>query len=228
MKSYTVIGLGRFGAEMAVKLYECGEDVLAIDTDEALVDKIADRVTRAVAADAKDVDVLKKLGAGNFDRAVVAVGSDLAASALITMNLKSLGVPYILCKAHDDTYREILEKLGATRVIIPEREMADKLSLGLTSAGIMEYIEISDEYGIVEMAPPEAWIGKCIRNLDLRRKYNANVIALRQGDDLCIPPDIDADDVDFDEECLCPECGKELFPELPDDAEEEPDNEGED
>ncbi|MBQ6060676.1 MAG: TrkA family potassium uptake protein [Clostridia bacterium] len=193
MKSYIVIGLGRFGAEMAVKLYECGEDVLAMDTDEALVDKIADRVTRAVAADAKDVDVLKKLGAGNFDRAVVAVGSDLAASALITMNLKSLGVPYILCKAHDDTYREILEKLGASRVIIPEREMADKLSLGLTSAGIMEYIEISDEYGIVEMAPPEAWLGKCIRNLDLRRKYNANVIALRQGDELCIPPDIDAE-----------------------------------
>lgn len=193
MKSYIVIGLGRFGAEMAVKLYECGEDVLAIDTDEALVDKIADRVTRAVAADARDADVLKKLGAGNFDRAVVAVGSDLAASALITMNLKALGVPYILCKAHDDTYREILEKLGATRVIIPEREMADKLSLGLTSAGIMEYIEISDEYGIVEMAPPEAWIGKCIRNLDLRRKYNANVIALRQGEDLCIPPDIDAE-----------------------------------
>lgn len=193
MKSYIVIGLGRFGAEMAVKLYECGEDVLAVDQDEALVDKIADRVTRAVAADARDADVLKKLGAGNFDRAIVAVGSDLAASALITMNLKSLGVPYILCKAHDDTYRAILEKLGANRVIIPEREMADKLSLGLTSAGIMEYIEISDEYGIVEMNPPEAWIGKSIRNLDLRRKYNANVIALRQGDALCIPPDIDVE-----------------------------------
>ena len=193
MKSYIIIGLGRFGSEMAVKLYECGEDVLAVDQDEVLVDKIADRVTRAVAADAKDIDVLKKLGAGNFDRAVVAVGSDLAASALITMNLKSLGVPYILCKAHDDTYRAILEKLGANRVIIPEREMADKLSLGLTSAGIMEYIEISDEYGIVEMSPPEAWIGKSIRALELRKKYNANVIALRQGDTLCIPPDIDAE-----------------------------------
>ena len=193
MKSYIIIGLGRFGSEMAVKLYECGEDVLAVDQDEVLVDKIADRVTRAVAADAKDLDVLKKLGAGNFDRAVVAVGSDLAASALITMNLKSLGVPYILCKAHDDTYRAILEKLGANRVIIPEREMADKLSLGLTSAGIMEYIEISDEYGIVEMSPPEAWIGKSIRALELRKKYNANVIALRQGDTLCIPPDIDAE-----------------------------------
>ena len=193
MKSYIIIGLGRFGSEMAVKLYECGEDVLAVDQDEVLVDKIADRVTRAVAADAKDLDVLKKLGAGNFDRAVVAVGSDLAASALITMNLRSLGVPYILCKAHDDTYRAILEKLGANRVIIPEREMADKLSLGLTSAGIMEYIEISDEYGIVEMTPPEAWIGKSIRALELRKKYNANVIALRQGDTLCIPPDIDAE-----------------------------------
>ena len=193
MKSYVVIGLGRFGLEMAAKLYACGEEVLAIDTDETVIDKIADRVTRAVAADARDIDVLKKLGVKSIDRAVVAVGSDLGASALITMNLKTLGVPYILCKAHDDTYREILEKLGATRVIIPEREMADKLSLGLTSAGIMEYIEISDEYGIVEMAPPEAWIGKCIRNLDLRRKYNANVIALRQGDDLCIPPDIDAE-----------------------------------
>ena len=198
MKSYIVIGLGRFGAEMAVKLYECGEDVLAIDTDEALVDKIADRVTRAAAADARDIDVLRKLGAGNFDSAVVAVGSDLAASALITMNLKTLGVPYIMCKAHDDTYREILEKLGADRVIIPEREMADKLSLGLTSTGVMEYIELSDEFGIVEMAPPEAWYGKTIRQLDLRNRYGLNVIAMRRDENLGITPDID---VPIDSEC---------------------------
>ena len=191
MKSYIVIGLGRFGMEMAAKLYECGEDVLAIDTDENIIDKFADRVTRAVAADARDIDVLRKLGAGAFDRAVVAVGSDLAASALITMNLKTLGVSDIICKAHDDTYREILERLGADRVIIPEREMADKLSLGLTSAGIMEYIELSNEYGIVEMAAPEAWHGKSIRQLDLRNAYGANVISTRQGDELQIPPDID-------------------------------------
>ena len=192
MKSYIVIGLGRFGTEMAVKLYDCGEEVLAVDTDETLIDKIADRVTRAVAADARDLDILKRLGAGNFDVAVVAVGSDLAASALITMNLKTLGVPFIMCKAHDDTYREILEKLGADRVIIPEREMADKLSLGLTSAGVMEYIELSDEIGIVEMAPPAAWYGKSIRQLDLRNRYGLNVIAMRKGDNLGITPDIDA------------------------------------
>ena len=164
MKSYVVIGLGRFGTEMALKLYNCGEDVMAIDTNEVIIDKLADRVTRAVAADARDIDVLKKLGVESFDRAIVAVGSDLAASALITMNLKTLGVSYILCKAHDDTYREILEKLGADKVIIPEREIADKLSLGLTTAGIMEYIELSDEYGIVEMKTPEPWQGKTIRS----------------------------------------------------------------
>ena len=191
MYSYVVIGLGRFGAEMALKLYECGEDVLAIDTNEAIIDKLADRVTKAVAADARDLDVLRKLGVDDFDRAVVAVGSDLAASALITMNLKTLGVPFILCKAHDDTYREILEKLGADRVIIPEREMADRLTKGLTIAGVMEFIELSEEYGIVEMAPPQPWVGKTIRTLDIRRQYGANIIAQRSGNDLKIPPDID-------------------------------------
>ena len=191
MYSYVVIGLGRFGAEMALKLYNCGEDVLAIDTNDTTIDKIADRVTRAVVADARDVDTLRKLGVGNFDRAVVAVGSDLAASALITMNLKTLGVPYIICKAHDDTYREILEKLGADRVIIPEWEMADKLTLGLTSTGVLEYIELSDQYGIVEMTPPESWVGKSIRNLALRTKYGINVLAMRRQDQLNILPNID-------------------------------------
>jgi trk system potassium uptake protein TrkA len=192
MKSYVVIGLGRFGAELATRLYACGEEVMVIDTNEQLIDKIADRVTRAVAADARDADVLKKLGVENFDRAIVAVGSDLAASALITMHLKSLNVPYIMCKAHDDTYKSILEKLGADKVVIPEREVADKLALGLTHAGVMEYIELSQEFGIVEMEPIPAWVGKTIRELELRNTYGVNVIAVRsQEDTIKIPPDID-------------------------------------
>ena len=192
MKSYIVIGLGRFGFELATRLYACGEEVMAIDTDEGLVDKIADRVTRAVAADARDSDVLKKLGAENFDRAVVAVGSDLGASALITMNLKALDVPYIICKAHDDTYKDILEKLGADKVIIPEREVADKLALGLTHAGVMEYIELSQEFGIVEMKPIPEWVGKTVRELELRTRYGVNVIAVRSDEEtIKIPPDID-------------------------------------
>lgn len=192
MKSYVVIGLGRFGTELATRLYACGEEVMAIDTNGQLVDKIADRVTRAVAADARDIDVLEKLGVENFDRAVVAVGSDLASSSLITMNLKSLNVPFILCKAHDDTYRAILEKLGADRVIIPEREVADKLALGLTHAGIMEYIELSQEFGVVEMEPIPEWVGKTIREMELRTRYGLNVIAVRNHENaIKIPPDID-------------------------------------
>ena len=192
MKSYVVIGLGRFGAELATRLYACGEEVMAIDTNGQLVDKIADRVTRAVAADARDIDVLEKLGVENFDRAVVAVGSDLASSSLITMNLKSLNVPFILCKAHDDTYRALLEKLGADRVIIPEPEVADKLALGLTHAGIMEYIELSQEFGVVEMEPIPEWVGKTIREMELRTRYGLNVIAVRNHENaIKIPPDID-------------------------------------
>ena len=191
MKSYVVIGLGRFGGELATRLYSFGEEVMAIDMDEQLVDKIADRVTRAVAADARDPDVLKKLGVENFERAIVAVGSDLAASALITMNLKNLNVPFIMCKAHDDTYKDILEKLGADRVIIPEREVADKLALGMTHAGVMEYIELSQEFGVVEMEPVPEWIGKSIRELEMRTRYGINVIAMRKADEIVIPPDID-------------------------------------
>ena len=192
MKSYIVIGLGRFGTELATRLYACGEEVLAVDNDETLVNKIADRVTRAVIADARDLDVLRSLGAANVDRAVVAVGTDLAASALITMNLKSLNIPYIMCKAHDATHREILERLGADRVVIPEWEIADKLALGLTSAGVMEYIELSDQYGIVELEAPLGWVGKTIRELELRSRYGANILALRKGEELLIPPDIDS------------------------------------
>ena len=192
MKSYVVIGLGRFGTELATRLYARGEEVMVIDTNDQLIDKIADKVTRAVAADARDLDVLTKLGVENFEHAVVAVGSDLASSALITMNLKSLNVPYILCKAHDDIYREILERLGADKVIIPEREVADKLALGMTQAGVMEYIELSQEFGIVEMEPIAEWVGKTIRELELRTRYGVNVIAVRgEGDAIKIPPDID-------------------------------------
>ena len=199
MKSYVVIGLGRFGTELALRLFACGEEVMVIDTSEAMIDKIADRVTRAVAADARDLDVLEKLGVENFDRAIVAVGSDLAAASLITMNLKTLKVPYIICKAHDGTYREILERLGADRVILPEREAADKLALGLTHAGIMEYIELSEEFGITEIQPLGEWVGSAIRDLELRKRYGVNVIAMRRGDEITIPPDINrpiqADDI---------------------------------
>ncbi len=191
MKSYAVIGLGRFGTEIATRLFERGEEVIAIDTNEQLVDKVADRVTRAITADAKDQDILEKLGVAEVDHAIVAIGTDLAASALITMNLKNMKVPDIICKAQDNIHREILERLGADRVVIPEREMADKLVLGMTSAGVMEYIELSNEYGITELVVPKHFLGKSIHSLQLRSRYGINVIALRRDDSIQIPPDIE-------------------------------------
>ena len=188
MKSYAVIGLGRFGMQIASKLYEYGEDVLAVDISEELVDRIADGVTRAVAADAKNRDVLEELGVQSCDCAIVALGSSLADSVLITMNLKSLGVPKIICKAHDDTHSEILYKLGADEVVIPERVVADKLSRNLSSPNLLEYIELSDDYGIVEIAPPRSWIGKTIRELGIRAKYGVNIIAVKQGENIRVSP----------------------------------------
>lgn len=191
MKSYAVIGLGRFGMQIAAKLYEYGEDVLAIDISEDLVNQAADHVTRAASADAKNKDVLRGLGVQNCDCAIVALGSDLAASVLVTMNLKSLNVPKIICKAHDDTHSEILYKLGADDVIIPERVIADKLSRSLSSPNVLEYIELSDDYGIVEIEPPRAWIGKTIRELNIRAKYGVNIIAVKTGDSIRISPSAD-------------------------------------
>ena len=119
MKSYVVIGLGRFGSEVARQLYKCGCEVLAVDLKSELVQQISQDVTHAAVGDSRDKEVLKMLGVGEFDCAVVAIGEDLAASVLITMNLKELGVPYLVCKAHDDVHRRVLEKLGAHRVVIP-------------------------------------------------------------------------------------------------------------
>ena len=186
MKSYAVIGLGRFGTRVATSLYEFGEDVLAIDTDAELVNEIADSVTRAAAADAENKNELKRLGVAQCDCAIVAMGSDLASSVLVTMNLKSLGVPYIICKAQNDTHREILEKLGADKVVIPEREMAEKTARSLASPDFLEYIDLSEECGIIEIASPRSWTGKTLKDLNIRSKYGINVIAVKSGEKILV------------------------------------------
>ena len=128
MKSYIVIGLGRFGSQAAKRLYELGCEVLAIDRNSELVQPISNQVTQAVVADARDKEVLRALGAKDFACAIVAIGGDLADSVLATMNLKELGVTYIVCKASDETHRQVLQKLGADRVVIAEQEQADRLA----------------------------------------------------------------------------------------------------
>ena len=192
MKSYVVVGLGRFGSEVARQLYLQGCEVLAMDMSSELVQQVSPDVTHAVVADGRDKEVLKALGVRNFDCGIVAIGDDLAASVLATMNLKELGLSYVVCKAHDDTHRKVLEKLGADRVVIPEQENAARLAKSLSTPNVLEYIELSEEFGIMEIEPRDSWIGKTIRTLELRSRYGANVIALRRGEKISIPPDIDA------------------------------------
>ena len=192
MKSYAVIGLGRFGTRLAENLYNNNQAVLAMDQNEDLVNNVAGNVTRAVTADAKDADVLRTLGVQTCECAIVAVGSDLAASVLITMNLKHRGVPKIICKASDETHCEILKKLGADQVVIPEYVVADKLSTSLSTPNILESIELSDKYGIVECNPPKAWIGKTIKELGVRARYGISVIAVKNGGKTNISPSADS------------------------------------
>lgn len=191
MKSYVVVGLGRFGTRVATKLYEFGEDVLAIDNSEAIINDIADNVSKAVIADAKDIDVLKGLGVQSCDCAIVAIGTDLAASVLVTMNLKNLGIQQIICKASDETHSEILRKLGADRVITPEHIMADRTARMLSAPNILEHIELSEDYGITELTAPKSWVGHSLRELNIRAKYGVFVIGVRENDTTKISPDAD-------------------------------------
>ena len=191
MKSYMVIGMGRFGTEVARQLCILGCEVLAIDTSAELVQQVANDVTHAVVADARDKEVLKALGAKDFDCAVVAIGGDLGNSVLATMNVKELGVPKVVCKAHDDTHRQVLLKLGADQVVIPEQENAGRLARSLSSHNVLDYIELSEDYGIIEVPAPKSWQGKSLRELNVRAKLGVNIIAIKSEGGINVSPAAD-------------------------------------
>ena len=191
MKSYIVIGLGRFGQTLARQLCALGAEVLAMDVRNDLVQQVAEDVTHAVVGDAQDKEVLRALGARDFDCAIIAIGSDLAASVLTTMNLKELEVPYVICKAHDETHRRVLEKLGVNRVIIPEQENAQRLARSLNSHNVLDYIELSEDYGILEVPTPKSWVGKTLKELNVRAKLGVNIIAVESGKKTNVSPSAD-------------------------------------
>ena len=191
MKSYVVVGLGRFGSEVARQLYRCGCEVLALDVKNELVQHISQDVTHAAVADSRDKEVLRMLGVADFDCAVIAIGEDLAASVLVTMNMKELGVPYLVCKAHDDTHRRVLQKLGADRVVIPEQENAARLAKSLSAPNLLDYIELSEDYSIVELPAPKSWEGKNLKELNVRAKLGVNILAVRRDGNMDVSPAAD-------------------------------------
>jgi trk system potassium uptake protein TrkA len=179
MKRFVVVGLGNFGSGIAETLAARGHEVIAIDIDEARVDAVASRIERAAVGDATQVAVLKRIGAEEAHAAIVSVGDDITASILTTLALRDLEVQQIYVKVISIDHARVMERQGVTETIFPERESAIALGYRLAASGLMNYIRLGPGFSIQEMAVPPSWLGKSLRELDLRAKYHVQIIALR-------------------------------------------------
>lgn len=189
-KQYLVVGLGRFGSAVAIGLAEQGMQVLAIDDDMQLVEEHRSQLTDVVCGDAMDREVLEQIGAADFDVAIVTMGDDIKSSCTITMQLKEMGVETVIVKAADDFHGRMLTKLGADKVIFPERDMGRRIAHNLVSEKIMDFIELSPDYSLMEMRPRPEWIGKTLKELNLRAMHRINVVAVRSGEAVNAMPDM--------------------------------------
>ncbi len=190
-KSYAVIGLGQFGMTVALTLAEANCDVLAVDDKDDNVQDIAEKVAYAVRADVREPGVLESLGVQNADVAIIAVAENMEASITATMQVKELGVPFVMAKAMTPLHGRILEKIGADKVIYPEQSMGVRVARNLLSSGFIDMFELSSDFSMAEFKIPSDWIGKTLRNLKIRERYHINLIGLKQGDqmNLNVAPD---------------------------------------
>lgn len=184
---FAVIGLGRFGTSITTELSSMGYDVLAIDSDEEIIHDIADTAAHAVQADAMDEEALKSLGIRNFDVVIVSIGENIQASIMATIILKEMGVNRVVAKSQNAMHGKVLKKLGA-EVIYPERDMAIKVARSLVSENILDQIELSPEYGIMELLAPESFINKSLVQIDVRKKTGATILAIKHGDEIIVAP----------------------------------------
>lgn len=191
MRQYVVIGCGRFGSSVATTMNLLGHQVMAIDKNEDTIQNIADKVTHAAIVDVTDENALRSIGLGNFDVVIVAIGSDIRASIMATLIAKEMGVPQVVCKAMDELQAKVLYKIGADRVVFPERDMGVRVAHNLVSNNILDHIELDPEYSIVEIVAPNEWVGKTIKELDLRAKFEVTVLAIKHGRDINVTPSPD-------------------------------------
>lgn len=191
MKQYIVIGCGRFGSSVASTMHLLGHQVMAIDKNEDSVQSISDKVTHSLIVDVTDEQALRSLGLGNFDVAVVAIGSDIRASIMATLIAKEMGVELIICKAKDELQAKVLYKIGADRVVFPERDMGVRVAHNLVSDNILDHIELDPEYSIVEIVTPNSWVGKTLIELELRARYERTVLAIKTGKNINVTPSPD-------------------------------------
>jgi len=207
MRQCVVVGLGIFGAAVAKTLVEKGCEVLAIDEDEEKVKEISEIVTQAVQADATDEKTLRSLGVDKMDMAVISTGENMEASILVTLLMKELGIKTIVAKAISPSHGTVLRKIGATRVVFPERDIGVRLAESLASPDILEHIALSPEYGILEVHAPKSFIGSTLRKINVRAKHGVIIIAIKRK----LPYLTETGESDFKEEILItPEADEEV------------------
>jgi trk system potassium uptake protein TrkA len=190
-KQVVIMGLGRFGVALANTLLSMGYDILAMDIDEKKVQAIAPTITRAVQADGTDEAVLKELGVDKFDVAVVAMGSDVENSVLSTILLKKLRVRYVVARAENELHGSILDKIGADKVVYPEREMGARVAHGLTLTQVLDYMPLAAAYGVAKVSPPNSFIGRTLSELGLGRegKWEIGVLLIQREREIIVTPD---------------------------------------
>ena len=182
MKSILLIGLGRFGRHIAMKLDELHHHVMAVDKEDTRVDAVLPFVTNAQIGDATNEDFLSSLGVGNFDVCIVAIGDNFQNSLEVTSLLKELGARMVVARAARDVHAKFLLRNGADEIVYPERQLADWVAIRYSADHILDYIELDEGHAIFEISIPEEWIGKTIGQLDIRKKYNINIMALKTND----------------------------------------------
>lgn len=190
-KSFAVIGLGRFGRSIAMELSKLGADVMVIDNDEEKINRLSDYVTCAINVDVCDTDALSSTGIANMDAVIVAMADYLEPSIMSVITAKESGVPLVIAKARDHVTGGIYDKVGADRVVFPERESGKRISKQLMCSDFLEFFELSDSVSLIELMPKKEWVGKSLRELNLRREYKINVIAVKENDDVNVAMDPD-------------------------------------
>lgn len=187
-KDFAVIGLGRFGGSICRTLAEQGKDVLAIDVSEDRVNEYSTIASHAVIGDSTDEAMLRSIGIRNFDHVVVAIGEDIQSSILTTLILKELGVANITAKAQNDYHEKVLRKIGADHVVHPERDMGTRIANNMSSTSVLDYLDLSDEHSIVEFVANKRIAGRTILDLDIRKKFGVNIVAIKRDNNIIVSP----------------------------------------
>ncbi len=190
-KQFMVLGMGLFGSSLAKSLHQLGHEVLAVDADADLVEAIAPHVTQAVQIDATDEAALQELGVRNFDAVIVSIGKNLRDSILVCVIIKELGVPYLIAKATDEIHAKVLRKIGVDKVVFPERDMGVRVAKSLITPNVLEMMEFSGDYRLIEIILPAKWVGNSIIEVDVRRRYGISILAIQRDGQFIVSPSPD-------------------------------------